>query len=388
MDHASKLLAERQKRIVTTHVGSLPRPDAVNHFMATEGAIAADPQSYAKSVREAVADVVRAQVEAGIDIVDDGEQSKPGFVAYVTERISGFEPRKEKTAQFLTTRENQAFPEFYACGHSGAVPPRMATVEPIRYVGQQQLATDIANLKDALKGASPVDVFMPAASPASVEGWQVNRHYKTDEECLFAIAEAMREEYEAIVAAGFMLQVDDPRLAMHYMLHPGTSVEDCRTWARVRVEALNHALRNIPAARVRHHTCYGINMGPRIHDIEFRDVVDIVLTIRADYFSFEGANPRHEHEWRIWEDVKLPAGKAIIPGVITHTSVIVEHPDLVAQRIVRFAKLVGRENVVAGVDCGFASTPRGVPEVHPTIVWAKLASLAEGARRASGELWR
>jgi 5-methyltetrahydropteroyltriglutamate--homocysteine methyltransferase len=215
----------------------------------------------------------------------------------------------------------------------------------------------------------------------------VNRYYKTDEECLYAIAEAMREEYEAIVAAGFMLQVDDPRIAMHYMLHPEKSVAECVKWAQVRVEALNHALRNVPSDRVRHHTCYGINMGPRVNDMEFRHLVDLVLTIKADYYSFEAANPRHEHEWRVWEGVKLPPGKAIMPGVVSHTTVIVEHPELVAQRILRFAGLVGRENVLASVDCGFASVPRAAPEVHPTIVWEKLRNLAAGARLATRELW-
>lgn len=228
---------------------------------------------------------------------------------------------------------------------------------------------------------------MPSASPASFERYQENRFYSNDDECLFAIADAMREEYLAIIEAGFLLQVDDPRLAMHYMLNPGKSVAECRKWAMSRVDALNHALRGIPMDRVRHHTCYGINMGPRTTDIAFKDVVDIALGVNAQYYSFEAANPRHEHEWRIWESVKLPKGKVIVPGVITHTSVVVEHPELVAERIVRFATLVGRENVIASADCGFASSPRAVPEIHPTIVWEKFRSLSQGAALATQTLW-
>jgi 5-methyltetrahydropteroyltriglutamate--homocysteine methyltransferase len=216
-----------------------------------------------------------------------------------------------------------------------------------------------------------------------------NRYYKSDEEHVFAVAEAMRQEYEAIVAAGFLVQVDDPRLAMHYMLTPDESVEQARAWARRRVEALNHALRNIPIERVRHHTCYGINMGPRVNDMEMKQLADIIVTIRAGAYSFEMANPRHEHEWRVWEHVTLPEGRVLIPGCVTQACVVVEHPDLVAERIIRLARIVGRERVVAGTDCGFASTlvPGQRPEIEPEIVWAKLASLVEGARIATRELW-
>jgi 5-methyltetrahydropteroyltriglutamate--homocysteine methyltransferase len=377
-------LDERANRILTTHVGSLPRPDALSAMMA-DGKTAT--QAFDTAVREAVDAVVRRQAEVGIDIADDGEQSKPGFVAYVLDRVGGFSPRDDMPDGFLTTRENQAFPEFYSCGHSGAALPRVATTTAIKYIGHKQLRADIENLKAAVRNIKVADVFMPAASPASIEAWQVNRYYKTDEECLYAIAEAMREEYEAIVAAGFMLQIDDPRLVMHYMLHPELSIEDARGWIGSRIEALNHALRNIPSERIRHHTCYGINMGPRTNDLEFRHVVDMVLTIRANFYSFEAANPRHEHEWRVWENVKLPAGKAVLPGVITQSSVLVEHPELVAERIQRFASLLGRENVIASADCGFASTPRAIPEVHPTIVWEKFRSLVAGARIATRALW-
>src|SRR6476620_2431547 len=377
-------LDERANRILTTHVGSLPRPDDLSAMMA-DGKTGTP--AFDAAVHAAVDAIVRQQAEVGIDIVDDGEQSKPGFVAYVLDRVGGFTPREDMPDGFLKTRENQAFPEFYSCGHSGAALPRMATTSAIKYTGQKQLRADIENLQAALKNVKAADVFMPAASPASIEAWQVNRYYKNDDECLHAIAEAMREEYEAIIAAGFMLQIDDPRLVMHYMLHPDMSIEDARRWIASRIAALNHALRNIPSERVRHHTCYGINMGPRVSDLEFRHVVDLVLTIRANFYSFEAANPRHEHEWRVWETVKLPSGKAILPGVITQSSVVVEHPELVAERIQRFASLVGRENVIASADCGFASVPRAAPEIQEAIVWEKFRSLNEGARIATRALW-
>ena len=374
---------ERQRRILTTHVGSLPRPDALSELMAdgkTEGA------AYNKMVSDAVAAVIKRQTDCGIDIVDDGEQSKPGFITYIDERLAGMEPRTDNPPQ-LDTREKRSFPEFYAHGHSGTRPPPRLCTGPVRYTGQRQLQTDIANLKAALKGANVTDVFMPAVSPGQIFRYHVNKYYKSNDEFLIAVGEAMREEYQAIIGAGFMLQIDDPHLAMHYMLEPDLSIPETRRWAEHYVEILNHALRDLPVDRIRHHTCYGINMGPRTHDIEFKHLIDIVLKIRAGYYSFEAANPRHEHEWRLWEDVKLPEGKAILPGVITHASVLVEHPELVSERIQRFARVVGRENVIASADCGFASTPRAVPEVHPSIVWAKFASLSEGARLASRALW-
>jgi 5-methyltetrahydropteroyltriglutamate--homocysteine methyltransferase len=374
---------ERRKRIVTTHVGSLPRPDALAHMMADGQTGAPD---YAKAVSDAVADVVKRQVETGIDIVDDGEQSKLGFITYIHERLGGMEARTDNPPQ-LDSREKRSFPEFYAHGHSGSRPPPMLCTGPVRYIGQKQLKTDIDNLKAALKSKSVVDVFMPAVSPGQIERYHVNRYYKTADEFLLAVGEAMREEYQAIIAAGFMLQIDDPHLAMHYMLSPDMSVVDVRRWAEHYVEILNHILRDLPPERIRHHTCYGINMGPRIHDIEFKHLVDIVLKIRANFYSFEAANPRHEHEWKIWANTKLPPEKAIIPGVISHCSVLVEHPELVSERIQRYARLVGREQVIAGADCGFASMPRAVPEVHPTIVWAKFQSLSEGARLATRHLW-
>jgi 5-methyltetrahydropteroyltriglutamate--homocysteine methyltransferase len=374
------LETERQHRILATHVGSLPRPDALQKLMA-------DGKSDAAMVRDAVAEVVKRQVDAGIDIVDDGEQSKPGFITYIHERLAGMEPRKDSPPQH-DSREKRSFPEFYAGGHSGTRPAPMLCTGPVRYTGQRQLAADIANLKAALHGKSVTDVFMPAVSPGQIQRYHLNRYYKTDDEFMAAIGEAMREEYQAIIDAGFMLQIDDPHLAMHYMLSPDLSIEDVRRWAEHYVEILNHTLRDLPPERIRHHTCYGINMGPRIHDIEFKHLVDIVLKIRANYYSFEAANPRHEHEWKIWANAKLPAGKAIIPGVISHCSVLVEHPELVSERIQRYARLVGKENVIAGADCGFASMPRAVVEVHSSIVWAKFQALGEGARLASRALWK
>ena len=229
-------------------------------------------------------------------------------------------------------------------------------------------------------------MFVPAISPASFEDWNKNEYYKTDEDYVVALGEAMRIEYQAIIDAGFLLQIDDPRLVTYYILHPEASVADCRKWAELRVEALNHALRGIPTEKIRYHTCYGINMGPRVHDMELKDIIDIILKIRAGAFSFEASNPRHEHEWTVWRDAKVPDGTILIPGVITHSTVLVEHPELVAQRLVRYAEVVGRENVIAGTDCGFA-TFAGADEIHPSIVWAKFESLVQGAQIASKERW-
>jgi 5-methyltetrahydropteroyltriglutamate--homocysteine methyltransferase len=384
------LIEQRQRRIVTTHVGSLPRPQSLSALLfarATGAAI--DRNALAGKLKQAVGDIVKKQGELGVDVINDGELSKTSFQYYVTDRLSGIEPFKPKPG-VRATRENRAFPAFYKDGsHSGTQPTRYACTGPLKYVGHEQLATDIANLKAALDGASPVDVFMPSVSPSSCVGLMENRHYKDEDEHLYAVAEALREEYQAIVAAGFMVQIDDPRLAMNYMLHPELSVEQQRTWAAKRIAALNHALRGIPPERVRHHTCYGINMGPRTSDFELKHMADLIVTINAGYYSFEMANPRHEHEWRVWETVKLPDGKVLVPGCITHASVIVEHPELVAERIVRLARVVGRERVMASGDCGFASTinPGEPPEIEPEIVWAKFESLAAGARLASKALW-
>jgi 5-methyltetrahydropteroyltriglutamate--homocysteine methyltransferase len=391
MEKNMSRMGERTRRILTTHTGSLPRNDALTLMMFAKMTDKPyDAALLAKSTRAAVADLVNRQVALGLDIVSDGEQSKPSFQAYAVERLTGLEPIPGSPGH-RRTRENQAFKAFYKNGaHSGTQPQKFACTGPIKYVGQSFLQTDLDNLKAALQGKDPVDVFVPSVSPSSCAGMMENRFYKNDEEHVFAVAEAMSTEYEAIVAAGFQVQIDDPRLAMHYMLSPEETVEDARTWAARRIEALNHALRNVPPERVRHHTCYGINMGPRTSDMEMKNLADLIVKIRAGFYSFEMSNPRHEHEWRVWEQVKLPEGKALVPGCITHTSVIVEHPELVAERIVRLAKLVGRENVIAGSDCGFASTlfPGEPPEIEPEIVWEKFRSLAEGARLATATLWK
>jgi 5-methyltetrahydropteroyltriglutamate--homocysteine methyltransferase len=384
------LIEERRRRIVTTHVGSLPRPQSLSAqlFARLQGQ-SVDATAFASELRAAVRGIVQRQSELAIDVVSDGEFSKISFQYYVTDRLGGIEPIKPAAGPRVT-RENSAFPTFYRDGsHSGTQPTRFACTGPIRYTGHAQLAADLDNLKAAVAGAGRLDAFMPSVSPSSCVGLMENRYYKSEEEHLYAVAEALREEYQAIVAAGFMLQIDDPRLAMHYMLSPGESVEATRAWARRRIEALNHALRDLPPERVRHHTCYGINMGPRTSDIELKHLADLIVTIRAGYYSFEMANPRHEHEWRVWESVKLPAGKVLMPGCITHASVIVEHPELVAERIVRLARIAGRQNVMASSDCGFASTlsPNERPEIEPEIVWAKFASLVEGARLATKTLW-
>jgi 5-methyltetrahydropteroyltriglutamate--homocysteine methyltransferase len=384
------LIEERQRRILTTHVGSLPRPQSLSvKLLARMTGEAYDQQALADELHQAVGDIVKKQVELGVDVVSDGELSKTSFQYYVTDRLSGLERFTPKPG-VRKTRENAAFPAFYKDGsHSGTQPTRYACTGPLKYVGQKQVQADIANLKAGLKGRSPVDVFMPSVSPSSCVGLMENRFYRDEEEHLYAVAEALREEYQAIVAAGFIVQIDDPRLAMNYMLHPELTVEQQRAWAVKRIAALNHALRGIPPERVRHHTCYGINMGPRTSDFELKNFADLIVTINASYYSFEMANPRHEHEWRVWEEVKLPDGKMLLPGCITHASVIVEHPELVAERIMKLAKIVGRERVMASSDCGFASTlsANEPPEIEPEIVWAKFESLAAGARLASRALW-
>jgi 5-methyltetrahydropteroyltriglutamate--homocysteine methyltransferase len=380
------------ERILTTHTGSLPRPDALMN-MALERNRGGDvPEAaYDAAVAQAVDDIVRKQVELGVDVVDDGEQSKSGFIAYLNERLAGYEhyPPPPRRIAFEGSRELLDFPEYYA-QHSGpgGHMNNVICTGPISYKGDAELQRDLANLKHAVAGQPVTEVFVPCASPASVEGWQKNSYYKKEDEYLYAIAEAMRHEYLAVIDAGFLLQLDDPFLAMHYMLFPDATVADVVKWGQLRVEALNHAVRGIPADRIRYHTCYGINMGPRTSDLELKHFVNLVLSVHAGAFSFEAANPRHAHEWKLWQDVKLPDDKIIIPGVITHTSVLVEHPEVVAQQIIRFARTVGRERVIAGSDCGFATNPGGIPEVHPTIVWAKFAALAEGARLASETLWK
>ena len=382
------------ERILVTHTGSLPRPrELIEAMLAENEGRALDPADYEEKLLRSVHDIVRRQMDLGVDIVDDGELSKRGFAVYAHQRLDGLTATgRVRVSPWDNSRESQAFPEFYAATRPVAGKPnpsnmQMACTGPIAYSAQDRLAQDLANLRAAVDEAGPVEAFVPAISPCDVAGNIENQYYKTDEEFLFAIADAQRVEYQAIVDAGFLLQIDDPRLINYYVKNPGLDVAQCRAWAEGQIEAINHALRGIPEDRVRYHTCYGINMGPRVHDMEMKDYIDIVLKIRAGAFSFEASNPRHEHEWRIWEDVKLPEGKLVIPGVITQSSVLVEHPELIAQRLERFAGLVGRENVIAGSDCGFGTQAMEVPEIHPDIVWAKFQAMSEGARLASGRLW-
>jgi 5-methyltetrahydropteroyltriglutamate--homocysteine methyltransferase len=383
------------ERILTTHVGSLPRPpDLLEMIQAKELGQPFNAAAFAGRVKGSVAEVVRRQAEAGIDVVADGEMGRYGFIPYVNERLTGLEPRSNQASEgtWARSREHLAFPEYYAWAAQmpgaagGAQRNQWVCTGPIAYKGQEALSRDIDNLKAALAQSRYEEAFMPAVSPAQLAGWNKNEYYKTDEEFRVAIADALGEEYRAIVGAGLVLQIDDPQLASHYTTHPELDFAQCRNWASATVELLNHALAGIPPERVRYHTCYGINVGPRVHDLELKHIVDIMLRVNAGAYSFEAGNPRHEHEWRVWEEVRLPEGKALIPGVITHGSNFVEHPEAIAQRIGRFAQVVGRERVIAGADCGFASFSTTC-EVHPTVVWAKLAALAEGARLATRELW-
>ena len=378
-------------RILVTHVGSLPRPpELIELVRAKLRGETVDPQTHAKVLKDSVAGIVRKQIELGVDVIDDGEFGKPSFVSYGNERLGGFSPRTGGggISPWANSREARTFPEFYQAqmGSVSAQHARLVCTGPVTYTGEAALKTDLANLKAALNGVNPAEVFVPAISPASFEDWNKNEYYKTDEDYVVALGEAMRTEYQAIIDAGFLLQIDDPRLVTYYILHPEESVADCRKWAQMRVAALNHSLRGIPTEKIRYHTCYGINMGPRVHDMELKDIIDIILGIRAGAYSFEASNPRHEHEWTVWKGAKVPDGTILIPGVITHSTVLVEHPELVAQRLVKYAGVVGRENVIAGTDCGFA-TFAGADEIHPSIVWAKFDAMVKGAEIASRELW-
>jgi 5-methyltetrahydropteroyltriglutamate--homocysteine methyltransferase len=388
-------------RILTTHTGSLPRPpDLVALLNSKELGESYDRAAFVSRVRRAISDIVRQQAETGIDIVDDGEHSKVNWMAYARARLSGLEEIDSPPRFRGPTRDSLAFPQTYEdmkvmlAARSSAIvakrkmrPRAQVCTGPITYIGQAELQTDIDNLKAALKEVKVEEAFMTAISPSNLELYYENRYYASDEEYLAALAEAMRVEYEAIVDAGFLLQIDDPRMASHYNRAVDASIEDCRKFIALRVEAVNHALRGIPEDRVRFHTCYSVNIAPRVHDFELKYFVDLMLQVRAAAFLIEAANPRHEHEWQLWQEVKLPDGKILVPGVVSHCIHLVEHPELVAQRIMRFAELVGRERVIAGTDCGFGTSGAG-DEVHPEVAWAKLHSLVEGARLTSQRLWR
>ena len=319
-------------------------------------------------------------------MIDDGEFGKPSFVTYVRDRLGGLEAAgtaSECVAVIARSREFsgilQVAGERLAARQAGA--DGLYVAADLQGPGGAQDRVSTIS-KPRSRASNAADVFVPCISPANIEDWNENKYYKTNEEYLFAIADAMNVEYKAIVDAGFLVQVDDPRLVSYYLMDPNKSVEDIRKWATKRVEALNHALRDIPTEKIRYHTCYSINMGPRVHDLEVKHIIDILMKIRAGAFSFEASNPRHEHEWAVWKEAKLPDGTVLIPGVITNSSVLVEHPELVAQRIIRYADFMGRENVIAGTDCGFASFA-GSDEVHASIVWAKMKAMVQGAEIAT-----
>ena len=397
------------ERILATHTGSLIRPPELLEFLAAKArGESIDEDAYAKTLKEAVDDTVRRQVEAGFDVPNDGEMGKSSWITYLYERVSGLEPRMvplEGASVLPPSRDRQVFPEFYAeldaefdrenresigmaadeDGEGEQEAQIWVCTGPISY-DTTLLETDIANLKDALEGHDVTDAFLPVVAPASAY-WLQNEHYDSEEDFVFGLADALHDEYKTIVDSGLLLQVDDAVL-MHEadsIMSLGGSWEDYRKWAELRVEALNRALEGLPEDRIRYHICWGSWHGPHAYDPPLEDVIDLVLKVNAGTYAIEQANARHEHEWKVWEDVKLPDGKKLIPGVVTHHTNVVEHPDLVAQRLVRLANVVGAENVLGGTDCGFAQGAF-VRRVHPEIQWAKLAALAEGCRIATREL--
>jgi 5-methyltetrahydropteroyltriglutamate--homocysteine methyltransferase len=382
-------------RILSTHVGSLIRPDALQEFLrAKQGGKPYDEKAYQTCLADSVAAVVRQQAKAGIDVVSDGEFGKSiSWAQYALERLSGFErrPIKQEAANpFKRGADRTKFSEFYAeldAKEAVATTTEAICVGPIKYTGQVELQRDIDNFKAALKNTKVEEGFLPVAAPASVIPDRKNEYYKSDEELQAAIAQAMRTEYKMIVDAGFVVQLDDARSAVTYdrMVPPG-SFADYRRWLSQQVDILNHAIEGLPADRIRYHVCWGSWPGPHTSDVPLKDIVDLILKVKVGAYVIEGANPRHEHEWQVWRDAKLGTGQILIPGVISHATNVVEHPELVAERIVRLAKVLGRENVIAGTDCGFAQGPF-YRRVHPSVMWAKLEALSEGARLASKELW-
>jgi 5-methyltetrahydropteroyltriglutamate--homocysteine methyltransferase len=383
-------------RILTTHVGSLIRPPALQEFLrAKQAGKPYDQAAYQKCLADSVAEVVHKQAEIGIDVISDGEFGKSiSWSQYVLERLSGFERRPIKSSggnPFTRGVDREAFAEFYAeldAREGVATTTEAVCVGPIAYSGQAELKRDIDNFKAALKDTQVEEAFLPVAAPASVIPDRKNEFYKSEEELIRAIGAAMRTEYRMIIDAGFVLQLDDARAAVTYdRMVPPKSFEEYRKWLALQVDVLNEAIAGLPLERIRYHVCWGSWPGPHTSDVALKDIVDLILGMKVGALVIEGANPRHEHEWRVWETAKLPAGRVLIPGVISHATNVVEHPELVAERIVRLARLVGRENVIAGTDCGFAQGPFH-RRVHPSIMWAKLSSLVEGAAIASAELWK
>jgi 5-methyltetrahydropteroyltriglutamate--homocysteine methyltransferase len=387
------------ERILTTHVGSLIRPPELLEFIRKHGrGEPYDERAYRDCLAASVRKVVAQQKEAGVDVPSDGEFGKLiSWSQYALERLSGFERRviERGSNPFSRGADRTRFAEFYAELDAAEGPPATAgatgalavCVGPIRYTGEAEIERDIANFRAALAAAGVKEGFLPVAAPSSVIPDRRNEYYASDEECLEAIARAMRTEYKAIVDAGLLLQLDDARFAVTYdRMVPPASFADYRRWVARHVEVLNAALEGIPEDRVRYHVCWGSWPGPHTTDVPLKDVVDLILKVKAGAYLIEGANPRHEHEWRVWENVKLPDGRVLVPGVVSHATNIVEHPELVAERLVRIARVLGRENVMAGTDCGFAQGPFH-RRVHPSIMWAKLESLAEGARLARRQLY-
>jgi 5-methyltetrahydropteroyltriglutamate--homocysteine methyltransferase len=376
-------------RILTTHVGSLVRPPELLHASAEATSSADARERYLTVLARATTEVVAAQARTGIDIVNDGEYGKSSWANYVLDRLTGFEPRPDTRFEAVWLgRDRARFREFmeaeFPRGALGV--PGHACVGDIRYQSTEPITRNIGDLKSALRGANVVEGFLTAVAPASTGYDASNEHYADEREYVFAIARALRQEYLAIYRSGLILQVDDAVLANMYDELTQQSPSRYREWAELRVEALNLALADIPEDRVRYHVCFGSWHVPHMADAPLDAIVDLVLRVRAGAYLIEGANARHEHEWRVWQQVKLPPGKILIPGVITHHTTTVEHPRLVADRIVRLATIVGRENVIAGTDCGFAQIEH-LQRVHPQVMWAKLESLVEGARIASEELW-
>ena len=375
-------------RIMTAHAGSLPRPvDLRQMVVAKANGEPYDPGALDRRLKSAVAETVRHQAQCGLDCINDGELSKTNFTDYVRWRIAGYASRPSAGPRRLsiTARDETKFAGYFAANPRARPvgPPTMPVcVEKLRYTGQADLAADLANFKAALDGVSFAEAFLPANSPGTIEHWLANEYYKSDEEFVFAIADVMHEEYQAIVDAGFVLQIDDPDLPDGWNCLPNITLPDYRNYATIRVDALNHALAGIPKEKVRLHVCWGSHHGPHHDDVPLKDIVDLIFRVQAGSFSIEASNPCHEHEWRVFEEAKLPAGATLVPGVVGHCTDFIEHPDLVAERLVRYARLVGRENVLAGTDCGI-----GTRVGHPSICWAKFEALAEGARRATKILW-
>jgi 5-methyltetrahydropteroyltriglutamate--homocysteine methyltransferase len=373
-------------RILTTHTGSLPRPPDLTALLeALDSGAPPDPGVFEGRVRRAVADIVRMQVDAGVDVVSDGEQGKVGYSTYVRHRLTGFGGRSA-----VPVRADWAdFPEAAARSERRSVVARPSCDGPIDWKDRTAVQKDVANLRAAVEGARPAEAFMTAASPGVIAHFLKNEHYPTREAYLARLVDVMKEEYDAIHRAGFVLQVDCPDLAMsRHLAFPDLSDADFLKIAAANVEALNHALRDIPPDRMRLHLCWGNYEGPHHRDISMREILPVALRARPQALSFEGANPRHEHEWIVFRERRLPDDKIIIPGVLDSTTNFIEHPELVAQRLVRYAEVVGRERVIAGSDCGFATFARSNPIVEPEIVWAKLKSMTEGARLASRQLWK